>query len=67
MTWSTEGRPAPALFLEPTSVMPVSSQVGSMLGDDDQVKDAYFDEAAATRTGIPFASRVRLDRRDGLV
>jgi hypothetical protein len=38
-----------------------------MLRSDDQVKDAYFDEATASRTRIPFTSRVRLYRRDDLI
>jgi len=38
-----------------------------MLRDNDQVEDAYFDEATASRTRIPFTSRVRLHRRDDLI
>jgi hypothetical protein len=56
-----------ALLFEPAPVMPMSPQIRLVLGDDDQVEGARFNEAVAARARIPFTRGVWLDGRDDLV
>jgi len=58
---------APALLFEPAAMMPMSAQVGFVLGNHDQVKDAHFNRTVASRTRVPFTGCVGLDGRNDLV
>jgi len=44
--------------------MPVSPEIGGVLGDDDQMPDANLNGARATRAQVWLAGGVRLDDRD---
>lgn len=45
--------------------MPVASQIGRVLGDDDQVTYSRLDRARTTRTFVHLDSLVRLNRMHG--
>jgi len=52
---------APALFVEPASPVPMTTQVGVVVGDDYEVSLARFDEPLTSRTHIPLPGCVGLD------
>ncbi len=57
----------PAHLLVPAPVMPMTSQIGSFVGNHHQVVCARRDGSHAPGTQILFGSLVRLDRGDGHV
>ncbi len=54
----------PALFLEPASVVPMSAQVGFVLGHHHQVECSRRDRGLTTGADIRFAGSVGLHRHD---
>src|SRR5206468_3109740 len=59
----TAARAAPLPVL-PAGVVPVTSEVGRVLRDDDGVAGAWFDGLVAARADVAAACLVRLDPAD---
>ena len=56
---------APAEFHEPARPMPVATEIGRQVGDDDEVTLAGLDEAVAPGTQVPLGGRIGLNDRNG--
>jgi hypothetical protein len=54
-----------AEILVPAAVMPVPTQIGSMVGDDHQMKRARRNRPVAAGTEVGLPRRIWLDRRNG--
>jgi len=53
------------LFLEPAAVMPVTTEIGSILRDHDQMEGARRDGVVTSGADVLLACLVGLDRGDG--
>lgn len=58
---------APPTFLVPTTTVPMTSEIGALGGNDDEMTHADLDVVVAARTQISLARLVGLDRVDDFV
>lgn len=58
---------ASTTLLVPTTPVPVTPEVWALGGNDDEVSDTNLDVVVASRTQIPLARLIGLDRADDFV